>query len=272
MDAAGKLVSSGGREVVCPRHMVVQCSPQFKSRLFELRKKLAGVIDPRGYKYFIANYVPEPFKATREKHKEAMDEVSVANSKKKSEERFTTKIVGTDLVIDEEIQIPQIKPLSPFHVLEIKQKYSTQLNVLNFSVTCPLPMMGSTFQGYAIKLSHVNSVNLCLAQIRIMEPHVCHIMFAYDIQGQKGSCDDGEFFGDLQIAKHLKKTKTKDVAVFVTRLCGPHQLGAKRFQIICTLVDELLQIIQRAEDLSPVDEAWVDVVAPCHVDEYNAAE
>ena len=106
--------------MVCPRHMVVRCSPQFKSRLFELRKKLAGVIDPRGYKYFIANYVPEPFKAAREKHKEAMDEVSVANSKKKPEERSTAKIVGTDLVIDEEIQIPQIKPLSPFQVLEIK--------------------------------------------------------------------------------------------------------------------------------------------------------
>ena len=105
-----------------------------------------------------------------------------------------------------------------------------------------------------------------------MEPRARHIMFAYDIQGQKGSCDDGEFFGDLQIAKHLKKTETKDVAVFVTRLCGPHQLGAKRFQIIRTLVDELLQIMQRAEDSGPVDEAWVDVVAPRHVDDYNAAE
>ena len=58
------------RSVDCPRHVVIKCAPKFKSLLMDNKKKLAGQVDPKGFKYFIAQYLPAAFKAAQAKHRE----------------------------------------------------------------------------------------------------------------------------------------------------------------------------------------------------------
>ena len=118
-------------------------------------------------------------------------------------------------------------------------------------------MMASIFHGYAIKLEHVITINLYLAKIHILQPRARHIMFVYNVQGYKDSCDDGENFGDLQVVKLLAKAGIDGVALFVTHFCGPHQLGSKWFQCICGIVNDLLQLLQ-GETEEPVDVGWMD--------------
>ena len=67
---------------------------------------------------------------------------------------------------------------------------------------------------------------------RQLVPKADHIMVAYRIPDMEGSCDDGEYYGDLQIMKLLKQKSITDVAVFVARSKGEANLGARRFQAI----------------------------------------
>ena len=89
------------RRVVCPHHVVIKCSPQLKGKLLAKKKQFAGQIDPQGYKYFIAQYLPEPFKAAQNKHRAEVSRILLQNSKKKDDERKTTvRVIGTELQID----------------------------------------------------------------------------------------------------------------------------------------------------------------------------
>ena len=75
------------QQVTCPRHVLIKCSPQFKSTLMDCKKQLGGQVDPRGYKYFLANYMPDAFKAAKHKHRERVDQTYKENVGKPMKER-----------------------------------------------------------------------------------------------------------------------------------------------------------------------------------------
>ena len=58
------------RKVTCPRHMLVRCAPYFKVTVMNKKKTLGGKVDPRGFKYFVSDYLTDPHKAAKDKNKE----------------------------------------------------------------------------------------------------------------------------------------------------------------------------------------------------------
>ena len=68
--------------VQCPRHMVVKCTPVLRYMLLEKKKLLSGLVDPKGFKYFVARYLPEAFKAAHSKHREELTNIYTANQNK----------------------------------------------------------------------------------------------------------------------------------------------------------------------------------------------
>ena len=42
------------RKVVCPRHMLIKCSTRFHIEVMSKKKNLGGLVDPKGFTYFVA--------------------------------------------------------------------------------------------------------------------------------------------------------------------------------------------------------------------------
>ena len=206
--------------VYCPRHMVVRCTTQLKHKIMSTKKKLAGQLDLQGFKYFIAPYLSEAFKAAREKFRDRIESINKKNENKPPKEKVNAKVVGTDLVINEEIQVPFVGPLSPFELIELKDKHQNRLNALLFHVSQPLCIGGSVFTAFALRVKLLFSVQLAYVQVKILRLTARHVMAAYNIADTKNFWDDGEHFGGSQINKILKSKNLVGVAVFVTREKG----------------------------------------------------
>ena len=258
-------------KVHCPRHLLVKCSPAFKTELMSKKKALGGQIDPAGYKYFVNHYLPESFKAAQDKHRPEYKKIVIANKgKKKEADRIPVRMVGTDLIVNNKVVRGIIQPPSPGDVCKAKVQYSMEMKSFDLLATKPLPHGGSTFYGFAIRASTLLAVYLAYCKVRILVSSARHIMLGYDVAGVEDSCDDGENFGGLLIAKELQKRNLQGVALFVARETGPDQLGPKRFHIIRTLVDELFQILEHADKV-PVDVRWLQRGTTAETEDHGAA-
>ena len=68
------------------------------------KKVLGGQIDPGGFKYFIASYLPEPFKAAQDKHRDEVRKIITDNKAKGPGQRKTkVRVVGQQLLVDNKV-------------------------------------------------------------------------------------------------------------------------------------------------------------------------
>ena len=108
--------------------------------------------------------------------------------------------------------------------------------------------MGSQFYVYALRARTLSTVDMAYICLQAKHPLAWHIMIAYNVTGEKGSCDDGEYFGDLTIKKVLDDSGLTDVALFVVRIAGDQQIGGQRFEVIRTLAEELVVLLESQTD------------------------
>ena len=254
-----KVENDGQRHVIqihCPRHMVVTCLPAFKAKLMSNKKKLSGLVDPQGYKYFVSHYLPEPFKAAKNKHQEEVSRIIKGNAGKPLKEQTKVRVVGTDLYVNNKARDPIIKPPTPAEVWQLHQDFHPELQSFEMVRTWPVFEDLNTFEGYSAQVNTLLAVNLCYSKVRQLAPRARHIMCAYRVSGMEDLCDDGEDHAGLMMLKLMKKENINNTVVFVSRIPGPDQLGAKCFDIIRRLVFELFQMMADSADKTPVDVCW----------------
>ena len=237
--------------------MVVKCNPQLKTTLLGKKKDLAGQVDPEGFKYFLAPYLPEAFKAAKNKHREELSSIYEANRGKLPKNRTNAKVVGPDLMINGKIKRGFIQPPAPGEVCAAKKDYAVEFDSFDLLATCPLSHDGSTFYGFAVRASSLLAVFLTYCKVRIQVLKARHILCAYKVAGMSDSCNDGEDHGGLQMAKALQKSGYHDVAIYIARETGIDKLGVKRFEFIKTLCHELFQILNNSTGHDPINKAWV---------------
>ena len=202
-------------------------------------------MDPKGYKYIVAQYAPDPHKAAADKHHEEFRSIVCRNNGKKIEDRTPVCMVGDEFFINNKPVRCFIQPQSPIEVCKAKFDYSQEMKSFKLLPTRPFPENGSVFQGFAIRAKSLLAVDLGYCKAHLTVPAALHIMCAYDVAQTKDSCDNSEHHGGLQIAKMLECSKHQEVAIYVTRQTQPELLGPKRFQIL-----------DRVADKNPVDECW----------------
>ena len=245
------------RKVRCPCHMLVKCAPQFKNKLLAKKKSLAGLVDPEGFKYFVAQYLPEPFKAALNKHRPEVSHIMKENANKQPADKTPVWVIGPDLYINRKVVTSYLHPPSPAEICRNKANFGPELASFDLFQTRPLQKEGSMFQGFAVQASTLLGVSLAYTKVRITVPTARHIMCAYEVAGMKDSFDDGEDHAGLLIAKKLASARVSNVVLFVARETGPDLLGHKRFELIGRLVDELFQIIAGSSSTHPIDASWV---------------
>ena len=245
------------RKIQCPHHMVVKCSPPLKSRLLAKKKLLSGLVDPEGYKYFVAQYLPDSFKAAQNKHREEVTRIMTQNSKKQPKDKIPVRVTGTDLYVNNKVKLGFIQPPSPGDVCQHKLHFNRELDSFELIRTRPITKEGNTFQGFTVRVSKLLGVSIAYSKVRIAAPKARHLMCAYNVSGMKDSCDDGEDHAGLLIAKMIKTANLTNVAIFMARETGPDQLGARRFDIIRDVVKELFQLLDFSTNKRAIDDRWI---------------
>ena len=259
-----------GVVITCPCQMVVKCSSRLRDLAMQNKKVLGGQVDSRGnFSYFVAQYLPEPFKAAREKYRPDVAAVLKANETRQPQDQQTVRVVGTELSVNNEIRPDPLYPPDIHQVIYGLRTQTRELSNMEFVSAYPVSENGSTFKGYGVRVKQLAAVELAYIKARQTVPNADHIMVAYKLGDLEGSCDDGECFGDLQIMKLIKKQKMNNVAIFVTRTKGETNLGSRRFEIIREVVSDVLQRLV-AETEEPADPEWEEV--PSAVETWGEAE
>ena len=236
--------------------MVVKCSARLRDAAMQNKKILSGQKDPKdNFSFFVTQYLPEPFKAAREKYKEDVASIYKKNEKQLPKYRKTAHVVGTELSVNNEIRPDPIYPPDIHQVVHALRVQQDKLSSFEFQESSPVCVEDSVFRGYGIRVTQLLSVELAYVKARQRVPNADHIMVAYRIPNIEGSCADGEHYGDLQIMKLLKQKSVTDVAVFVARSKGEANLGARRFQAIRDVVEDVLQGMEQNPG-DPIDLSW----------------
>ena len=94
------------------------------------KKKLAGQVDPKGFKYFIAQYLPEAFKAAQAKHRERVNKEYTKNLKRAPENRVPVRVVGPDLLINNRVITGLVHPPSPQRSVSCRQRVSSRIGLI----------------------------------------------------------------------------------------------------------------------------------------------
>ena len=92
------------------------------------KRSLAGKIDPQGYKYFIAPYLPPPFQAAQVKHKAELERIYTSNAKKNPEDKTPANVVGTDLYVNKKVVMSLIQPPTPGQVCAHRLKFAKEMD------------------------------------------------------------------------------------------------------------------------------------------------
>ena len=227
--------------------MVIQVAPHLRETIMSNAKNLKGQVHPEGcFKFYVFPHVPEAFRATRAKHQERIDEIQTRNEGK--EHKDWTRVTGTKFFINNEVQMGLIEPPTPSKVVNRVQLYGEKIKNIPLVKTNPETRLGSTFIGYALHVKTLQLVEMAYVKLRTLHPFARHIMLAYDVAGEVGSCDDGEYFGDLALRDVIQWNRVKDIAFFMIRMASHQQIGGQRFDIIRTLAGELLVQLDNQED------------------------
>ena len=159
------------------------------------------------------------------------------------EELDIVKMVGPLCMVNKRVQEPPLKPPTPVQVQIARRRYSIEMENITIQKTEPINCMMRSFTGYVAQVNTMQAAHLAYCQMRIIEPAADHIMAGFHVADVKGSCDDRDHSGGVEIRKQIQKANKKNLIVFVSRLYGGIHLGSDRFKIIRSLVKECFQII-----------------------------
>ena len=165
------------------------------------------------------------------------------------------KVTGTKYFVNGVVQPGLIQPPHPSRVAHRVQIYGEELTKLELIKANTEERLGSKFFGYAVWARTLRTIDMAYLKIRVLHPYARHIMMAFSAAGEKGSCDDGEYFGDLALVKEIDHSNLSNIALFVARQTGDRQLGAQRFEAIRLVAQELVMKLHNDQQQS----AWEDL-------------
>ena len=251
---SGTMKTIDGERIKCPPQLVARVAPHVKDLVMQNAKNLKGQVDPEGkYKYYVFPNLPEAFRATCAKYKSKVDKISEDNASLPDHQKKKVRVTGTKCFINGVVETELVQPPPPSKVVNRMQLYSESIAEIPLVKTKTETRKGSTFCGYAVRAKMLNTVDMAYVKIRASHPFARHIMLAYNVADHKGSCEDGEWFGDLTMKKVLDDSGLKNVALFMVRIAGEQQIGSQRFNVIRDLSQELITLLNNQVDKAPWD-------------------
>lgn len=220
------------------RPMVVKMSYNAKDRIMENVSVLKGLKNPTTQQtYFISEQIPDGVMETRKQVAARVKSLKNDNEKKPKEERSNISVVGDKILVDGELDEPEVTTPQPAQLF-LDEEAQAKVDEVQTQLieTPPETIRNSEFIALAVKADTISKVQRAYIAVAQRYPAADHIMLAYALkEGGKlkaGGCDDREFGAAAKIRDVIFDLKSKDTAVFVLRKYGGVHLGFNRFEAI----------------------------------------
>ena len=191
-----------GVHIKCPPQLVVRVAHHVRDKVMKNAKNLKGQVDPQDkFKFYVFPHAPESYHATKAKCKEFSEQTATENEERLPGHQKKVKINSTKCMVNGVLKTGLIEPPSPSKVINRMQLYGDQIAQIPLVQTAEDFFKGSKFIEYAVRARTLNTVDMVYVRLRALHPFAKHIMLAYNVAGERDSCDDGEWFGDLTMKK-----------------------------------------------------------------------
>lgn len=231
------------------RPMIIKLSYVAKDLILDNMSALKGKSNPVTKQvYFISEQVPEGVAENRKQVSNRVKTLKEHNEKRPKSERQQIQIVNNKILIDGELDEPEVKPPQPMDLF-LDSKEQDEINLIQSSLvqTDIRRERNSEFLAYAAKARSIEEVRKLYVAVYQRHPDADHVMMAYALREKdkvkNGFCDDREFGAASRIRRILFETKSRDSVIFVVRKYGGIHLGFNRFSIIESMATEAINLL-----------------------------
>ena len=195
------------------------------------------------HKFFVSSVECEAVRATKERYKKKIGELIKSN--KENEKQVFFQVHGTEFLINGQLQQDIIWPPSYDVINTAMLNEKEELDKIHlYNSGCPLERDGNSFHGYTVYTLSLDIVRLSYIKAVSLKPQASHMMMAYKVGNQQGSCDNGNTKLATNCFVDSTHKRKKNIALFVARESSGQKLGAKQFKYILQVAEELLVFMQ----------------------------
>ena len=153
------------------------------------------------------------------------------------------KVVKQKLFVNDPPVVKSVFPPS-FEELFPNAAEQEKMEKIKLWYADPKQEKGNVFTAIATKVSSITEVNRAYRRIKQLYPSATHISAGFECNKQFACQDDSEWGFGLKIQSILKDNNAANRVMFVVRNASKMRLGARRFQIVQEIVNEVLMKIK----------------------------
>lgn len=232
------------------RPLIIKVAYGAKELILEHMSKLKGRRNPTTKQsFFISEQIPEGIAEMRKQTSSRVKSLKEQNEKKPKEERSRITAVHDKVLVDGELQPPEVSTPQPSQLLFLSPDHQKRVNQIQQKMvkTEPEIVKSSEFIALAVKVHTVEQVNDAYIAAAQRPPAADHVMLGYafreDSTLKTRSCDDREYGAGPRIRKTIFESKAKNMAVFVVRKFGGLHIGYNQFNIIEQEAKKAIQML-----------------------------
>ena len=226
------------------RPMVVKVAPKTRGEIFKYTKNLKGQTNDKNEYFFVDPQLPDELAAQRRVLNAKIKEIKKKNESLSTEHKIKYQVKNKQLVINNSVQLQKISPPDVAEMINLTDEDLDILDKVAMKRAEPITDKKSVFTGYAKTVNNLNDVRLAYRKVKLLHPEADHVIMAYVVPEEEGSCDDGEHFAGLKLKSVLKERNLQRTVVLVAREFGKVRLGARRYANIIRASRDVLDKLQ----------------------------
>lgn len=232
------------------RPLIVKVAYKAKERIMENISKLKGRSNPKtGQVFFVSEQIPEGISEIKKQTTARANHLKEINEKKPKESRSKIQIINDKILVDGQLDMPEIQTPQPSQLLFLQPDEQRRVNLVQQKLmeTEPETIRNSEFIAMAVKIHSLEELNAAYIAAAQRYPAADHVILGYAFRDDKsvksGFCDDREHGAGSRIRKTIFELKARNVAVFVVRKFGGIHLGFQRFGVIEEIAKKAIELL-----------------------------
>ena len=233
-------------KMATPRLMVVRCSTDLRSKVFDFTKNLKDAKNEDGDSFYLKPQLPEPLYTEKKEREDKLREIRKTNAgiaEEQKHKRTPAHIMNKVLFVNNKAQRQYVFPPTAQEVFNTDAETKEKMEKIKLFHSTTLIEKQSKFTGFAVHVKNVGEVKLVYRKLKVLYPECDHIMMAYSVKSHTGHHDNGEYGALIKLLNGITQRNLNGVALFVTREYGGIQLGQRRFLFIEKVAKEALNYL-----------------------------
>ena len=223
------------------RMMLVRCTPDLKSRIFENISNLKDKKNEKDMPYYINKQLPDMFVEQKRENREIIAAVKKKEKSLPVNQKTTIEIRDHKVFLGDQLAPKHLPRVEINELFPTKSEKEKQAQII-FTSSDVVGDRMSTFQSFAAITRNIHEVRRAYHKIRSLHPGADHVVAMYVNNQHIGYQDDMEYGAGHKLVKHVQEQfpNMKQIAVFMVRTFGGIKLGPDRYTHMKNTVTEAL--------------------------------